>query len=66
MKHTTKLYIIIAGLIALLFVREIKHAQRAYNAYMQCNERVEQAIQASSDDLLDACEARIDEILEQF
>lgn len=65
MKHTTKLYIIIAGLIALLVVREIKHTQRAYNTYMQCNERVEQAIQASSDDL-DACEARIDEILGQF
>lgn len=66
MKYTTKLYIIIAGLVALLVMRECKHAQRAYNAHIQCNERVEQAIQASSDDLLDACEARIDEILGQF
>lgn len=52
MKHTTKLYIIIAGLVALLVVREIKHTQRAYNAYMQCNERVEQAIQTSIDKIL--------------
>lgn len=32
MKKTTKLYLIIAGLCALLVVREIKHAQRQYNA----------------------------------
>ena len=28
MKHTTKLYLIIAGLIAVIFIRECKHAQR--------------------------------------
>ena len=32
MKQTTKLYLIIAGLCALLVLREIKHTQRAYNA----------------------------------
>lgn len=32
MKQTTKLYLIIVGLCALLVMREIKHAQRVYNA----------------------------------
>lgn len=35
MKQTTKLYLIIACLIAVIFVREIKHAQRQYNAHKQ-------------------------------
>lgn len=30
MRHTTKLYLIIAGLIAVIFVRECKHAQRTH------------------------------------
>lgn len=35
MRHTTKLYLIIAGLVALIFIRECKHAQRQANFYKQ-------------------------------
>lgn len=30
MRHTTKLYLIIASLVAVIFIREIKHAQRTH------------------------------------
>lgn len=32
MKYIPKLYLIITGLVALLVLRECKHAQRQYNA----------------------------------
>lgn len=35
MRHTTKLYLIIAGLVALLFLRECKHAQRTEYLHRQ-------------------------------
>jgi hypothetical protein len=35
MRHTTKLYLIIAGLVALIFIRECKHAQRQEYFYKQ-------------------------------
>lgn len=35
MKQNTKLYFIIIGLIAVLFVRECKHAQRAEYLHKQ-------------------------------
>lgn len=60
-----KSYFIIAGLIALLAWREYYHAH-AYTAPDRCAEQVANAIQDTSDALLDACEAKIDEILAQF
>lgn len=56
-----KTYFIIAGLIALLAWREYYHAH-AYAAPDRCAEQVASAIQDTSDALLDACEAKIDEV----
>lgn len=61
MKKTT-----IVLICAVLFGYVFGYIFGRQDGYMQCNERVEQAIQATSDDLLGACETRIDEILGQF
>ena len=45
MKQTTKLYFIIAGLCALLVVREIKHTQRAYNAHQYAEQAQKDAFE---------------------
>lgn len=56
---TKVLYIIIVALSAGLVAQHII-LKRA------CDEQVAQAIQQTSDDLLEVCEAKIDEVLSQF
>ena len=58
-----KYWLIIAALIALLVWREYYHAHQTANI---CATQVADAVQGASDDLLAACEAKIDEILSQF
>lgn len=55
--------LIIVGLLSFIGWREYT---RITFAQAYCDERVAQAIQQASDDLLDACEAKIDEVLSQF
>lgn len=72
MKHTTKLYLIIAGLIAFICLRECKHAQRQYNTRTYYNDLIacEQELDRTQDNLSEllekAREQGQNEILEQF
>ena len=58
-----KFYFIIAALVALLGWREYYHTHQTARI---CAAQVADAVQVASDDLLVACEAKIDEILSQF
>lgn len=58
MRHTTKLYLIIAGLIAVIFVRECKHAQRTHYFITQ-QQQLEHNIKNAYNNGFNAC-------LEQF
>lgn len=77
----TKTFFIILSLIAVIMWRECIHASRRahlINHYEQeialaqdmaadaCNDKIADIIQETSDDLLTACEKRIDEIQGQF
>lgn len=78
---TKKTFICIVSLLAIIMWRECIHASRRahlINHYEQeialaqdmaadaCNDKIADAIQETSDDLLNACEKRIDEIQGQF
>lgn len=78
---TKKTFICIVSLLAIIMWRECIHASRRahlINHYEQqialaqdmtadaCNDKIADAIQETSDDLLAACEKRIDEIQNQF
>lgn len=58
-----KYWLIIGALVALLAWREHYHGQQIASI---CAAQVADAVQVASDDLLVACEAKIDEILSQF
>ena len=72
MRHTTKLYLIIACLIAVIFWRECIHAQRQYNTRTYYNNLIacEQELDRTQDNLSEllenAKEQGRQEILEQF
>lgn len=59
-------FIYIIAIFAVLMWRECIHASRQAYLINEYEQRIEQAIQDTSDDTLAACEQRIDEIMAQF
>lgn len=59
-------FLYIMAIFSVLIWREAIHASRRAYLINEYEQRIEQAIQDTSDDTLAACEQRIDEIMAQF